>query len=96
MTCDRKKLILIGSPVDCCHKSSKIVFLPKFDEENVQMSRLDAFSLKHSAILLRIKKAEIYYQNIYLSNPAPCRHAKENRSSQKLKFSVSFKLKVKP
>jgi len=52
--------------VDCCHKSSTIVFLPKFDEENVQMSRLDAFSLKHSAILLRIKKRERYIIKTYI------------------------------
>jgi hypothetical protein len=38
--------------------------------ERAQMSRLDAFSFKHSSAILRIKKSEIFYQNIYLSNPA--------------------------
>jgi len=80
-----------------CHKSSAIVFLPQFDEENAQMSRLDAFSLNTVPSIVLRKHRYILSKHIFIKSSSHLQAGMlQKRESQKLKFSVSFKLKVKP
>ena len=68
-----------------CHKSSTIVFLPQFDEENAQMSRLDAFSLNTVPSIVLRKHRYILSKHIFIKSSSHLQAGMlQKRESQKL------------